>query len=445
MEGLEMSAMIPALQELASASAAGYEQTVQKPRQILCQFIDRILSDVDVVALGLSKKSSSEPACVMLLHFVQHIIKSSSLMFANPACHPADFPDATRSCTDFSKWIVVRLLRVAASPDCEVIHEKICAVISLLLHTLRVRAPFIYSCLTGELISLLQELKNILYDHIITLAGQGHTLGARSRCQWPVTLECLSITSVSASAYLTPLPFVLSTPAALESLADVTIIVITDALRGVISPRDLGVAWESACSFLSTGTVRLRKHAMIMLRQFLEFREFPEMQSHNFFLAFLDLLETHSDLITSDTDLNKPYGGELLNLAHCVFQSLSITNFVPMYLSQIFECVCTLGATEVKLGTEFRETLCHLFNFLLSVVPVYENASFLRRQRVTEVCRTLAQTVGTSNQAECAEGFLKAALKADTAVVMKEPKDGEPAAKKFAKLSLTHLKKQKAK
>lgn len=361
----------------------------------------------------------------MLLHFVQHIIKSSSLMFANPACHPADFPDATRSCTgkstlsisykyrclscvtcffvyltDFSKWIVVRLLRVAASPDCEVIHEKICAVISLLLHTLRVRAPFIYSCLTGELISLLQELKNILYDHIITLAGQGHTLGARSRCQWPVTLECLSITSVSASAYLTPLPFVLSTPAALESLADVTIIVITDALRGVISPRDLGVAWESACSFLSTGTVRLRKHAMIMLRQFLEFREFPEMQSHNFFLAFLDLLETHSDLITSDTDLNKPYGGELLNLAHCVFQSLSITNFVPMYLSQIFECVCTLGATEVKLGTEFRETLCHLFNFLLSVVPVYENASFLRRQRVTEVCRTLAQTVGTSNQAE---------------------------------------------
>lgn len=439
-----MSAMIPALQELASASAAGYEQAVQKPRQILCQFIDRILSDVDVVALGLSKKSSSEPACVMLLHFVQHIIKSSSLMFANPACHPADFPDATRSCTDFSKWIVVRLLRVAASPDCEVIHEKICAVISLLLHTLRVRAPFIYSCLTGELISLLQELKNILYDHIITLAGQGHTLGARSRCQWPVTLECLSITSVSASAYLTPLPFVLSTPAALESLADVTIIVITDALRGVISPRDLGVAWESACSFLSTGTVRLRKHAMIMLRQFLEFREFPEMQSHNFFLAFLDLLETHSDLITSDTDLNKPYGGELLNLAHCVFQSLSITNFVPMYLSQIFECVCTLGATEVKLGTEFRETLCHLFNFLLSVVPVYENASFLRRQRVTEVCRTLAQTVGTSNQAECAEGFLKAALKADTAVVMKEPKDGEPAAKKICKTVTNSFKEAKS-
>lgn len=52
-----------------------------------------------LVALGLNKKSSSEPACVMLLDFVQHIIKSSALMFANPACQPADYPDTTQSCT----------------------------------------------------------------------------------------------------------------------------------------------------------------------------------------------------------------------------------------------------------------------------------------------------------------------------------------------------------
>ena len=34
----------------------------------------------------------------MLLDFVQHIIKSSSLMFANPACRGPEYADTTQSC-----------------------------------------------------------------------------------------------------------------------------------------------------------------------------------------------------------------------------------------------------------------------------------------------------------------------------------------------------------
>ncbi|TKS86901.1 Serine/threonine-protein kinase atr [Collichthys lucidus] len=411
MEGLEI------------AGAAEYEQAVQKPRQILCQFIDRILTDVNAVALGLNKKSSSEPACVMLLDFVQHIIKSSSLMFANPACHPAEYPDTTQSCTDFSKWVAVRLLRVAAAPDCDVIHQRVSAVLCSLLHTLRARAPFICSCLTQDLIFLAQDLSNILYAHIATLAGNGH---AQSR--WPATLECFSISPVCASSYLTPSPLVLSSPAALESLTAVTIGVITDALRGVVSPRDVSVAWETACSFLANGNTRLRKISMVMLRRLVELGGFPEMQGHEFFTAYLQLMETHSNL-----DEKNPYEGELLNLTRCVFQSSGVSRFEPIYLSQMFECVCTLGGACVKSGTEVNESLCLLFSFLLSVAVVYESAASLRRQRVTEVCRTLARTVGTENQAECAEGFLQAALKAETAAVIQKSGDGETAAKKSCK------------
>ncbi|XP_071354256.1 serine/threonine-protein kinase ATR [Trachinotus anak] len=435
MEGLEMSAMIPALQELASASAAEYDQAVQKPRQILCQFIDRILTDVDVVALGLSKKSSSEPACVMLLDFVQHIVKSSSLMFANPACQPADYPDTTQSCIDFSKWVAMRLLRVAAAPDCDIIHGRVSAVLCSLLHTLRVRVPFIFSHLTQELIFLAQDLSNILHAHIATPAGQGHTLDKLNR--WPVTLECFSMSPGCSSSYLTPSPLVLSSPASLESLTAVTIGVITDALRGVLSRHDLSVAWETACSILANGNTRMRKISMVMLRRLVELRGFPEMQGHEFFTAYLQLLDTHSCTCTASTGLDEtqPYEGELLHLTGCVFQSpgVSHTHFEPIYLSQMFECVCTLGGSGVKLGTEVTESLCLLFSFLLSVAPVYETAALLRRQRVTEVCRKLARAVGTENQAECAEGFLQAALKAETAMVMQEAGDGETAAKKSCK------------
>lgn len=306
--------------------------------------------------------------------------------------------------SDFSKWVAVRLLRVAAAPDCDIIHGRVSAVLCSLLHTLRVRAPFIFSRLTEELILLAQDLSNILYNHIATLAGQGHILGIHTQCQWPVTLKCFSISPTCASSYLTPSSLVLFSPAALESLSAVTIGVITDALRGVVSRCDLSVAWETACSILANGNIRLRKISLVMLRRLVELGGFPERQGHKFFMAYFQLLETHSYTCTSNSNLDKqqPYEGELLNLTRCVFYSsgVSHTHFEPICLSQLFECVCSLGGESVKLGAEVTESLCLLFNFLLSVAPGYESATLLRRQRVTEVCRMLARTVGTENQAE---------------------------------------------
>lgn len=296
----------------------------------------------------------------------------------------------------------MRFLRVAAAPGCDVIHGRVSAVLCSLLHTLRVRVPFIFTCLTQELIFLFQELSSVLYAHICTLAGQGHVLDVHTKSQWPVALKCFSLSPVSASSYLTPSALVLSSPAALESLTAVTIDIITDSLRGVMSCRDLSVVWETACFVLANGNTRLRKTSMVILRRLVELRGFPEMQGHEFFTAYFQLLETHCYSATANIDEKQTYEGELINLTRCVFQPshVSHSHFEPINLSQMFECVCTLAGAGVKLGVEVTECLCLLFSFSLSVAPVYESAALLRRQRVTEVCGTLACTVGTENQAE---------------------------------------------
>lgn len=415
----------------------------------------------------------------MLLDFVQHIVKSSSLMFANPACQPAEYPHTIQSCigtdylenktkttnsdqlihcflylsicfsSDFSKWVVVRLLRVGASPGCDVIHGRVSAVLCSLLHSLRVRVPYIFSCLVREFILMAQDLSNVLYAHIAALCGPD----VHTQNQWPVKLERFPFSATRAS-YLTQTPLVLSSPAALESLTAVALGITTDSLRGVVSCRDLSAAWETACSILANGNTRLRKISMAMLRKLVELRKFDETQSHNFFAAFFHLLETHDF-----SDEKEPYEGELLKLTRCLFQSahVSHSDFESVYLSQMFECVCAFAGAGVKFGSELTESLCVLFSFSLSVVPSYEGAYLLRRQQVADVCRTLARTVGTENQSEvltffsitfavfascflhllcalqCAEGFLQAALKAEKATVMQKTGDGETPAKRSCK------------
>lgn len=268
-----------------------------------------------------------------------------------------------------------------------------------LLHTVIARAPVICGCLTQELILLAQELSNVLAAHIARLAGNGHVMGADSQNQWPVTLQCFSMSPVCASSYLTPSPLVLSSPAALETLSAVTLGVITDILRAVVSQRDISVVWETACSFLANGNTRLQKLSMVILRRSVELGGFPERQGHRFFAAYLYLLESHSN---TDPDINHPYGGELLKLTRCVFHlsDADHSHFEPVYLSQLFECICVLGGAGVHFGNEVAESLCSLFSYMLSDGNVYKDAALLRGRRVTEVCNKLTCTVGTENQAE---------------------------------------------
>ena len=366
--------------------------------------------------------------------------------------------------SEFSRWVVGRMLRVAAAPDCDVIHPPVSDVLCSLLHTLRVRAPVLFGRVADELLALCQDLCDVLQD------------GAR----WPVTLRRFRVPDDDdlVAAHLAPCPpLVLPSQAALESLVVVAMGVVTDALRGVVSQRALAVAWETACFVLAhggCGGARLRPVAMVMLQRLVELGGFQERQGHELFGAYLRLLETLFHPDPAGGAEPRCYGGELLGLTRAAFQPVGGSSWrraptlEPVHLAQLLDCVCALAVAGLRLGSEVSQSLCVLFSFLLSVAPGYEGAALIRRQRVTDVCGKLVCTVGTESQAEvrsfrlpvclavlslcfhrfgllswipnvplmlsssqCAEGFLQIALEAEVAMVTLElDGDGEVAAKR---------------
>lgn len=289
-------------------------------------------------------------------------------------------------------WIITRVLRIAAAPECGILRPKIVSVLCSLLHLFRAKSPVVFGVLVRELIGLLQDLTH-------TICRTSDT----QRVQWPVSPQRFCISACHRAAYLTPSVLQLTSPVGSQALLSTTLAVLIDVLQGVFFSREVGRIWDASCFVLVNGDPELKAVSMAMLRRIVNLGGLPVNHEETFFMAYLSLLDwfvfcEESDVRTCASEF------QVLTRSVFVLEKGSHTRFGRANLNLLMNALHSLllsGAVDRMKVTEVRMTLCEVFRFILECVPPgYESAASVRKERVANVCKAMITNIGAQTHQE---------------------------------------------
>lgn len=285
------------------------------------------------------------------------------------------------------------VLRIAAAPECGILHPRVVSVLCSLLHLFRAKNPVVFGVLVRELIGLVQDL-----THTVCGARDTH------RAQWPVSPRRFCVSACPHAAYLTPSVLQLASPASSQALLCTALTVLTDLLQGVFFPREVGRIWDASCLFLMNAGPKLKSVSMTTLRRIVNLGGLPVNHEQMFFTAYLSLLESFVSCEEADM---RAYAAQFQALTRSVFVASEEGTHVwfgRVHVDLLMDALHALvigGAVDRIKVAEVRTTLCEVFRFVLECVPLgYESAASIRKERVTAICRALITNIGAQTRQE---------------------------------------------
>ncbi|XP_029143012.1 serine/threonine-protein kinase ATR-like, partial [Protobothrops mucrosquamatus] len=291
----------------------------------------------------------------------------------------------------FSNWIIARLLRIAASPNCHILHENISNVICSLLCLFKVKNCVLFNLVTKELLYLLQDLISI------------HEKNIEMILTWPVTVSRFSCNSTANLGNLSSIQLQLNGMNNVECLEITSIRILTRIVSYMyFKPQDI-ILFGIGCSLLDYGSPKVKILSMAFLTELLELGGLPEDLANNFFSFLFGILQSIPIMDSAKLEL---YEEPLLILVRTLFpfQIHSHETFEPIYLNILLEKLHALfeaDALRFLQSMKIKEVLCHILQYFLMYVPAgYESAVLVRKTYINNICRFFISAIGCQIEQE---------------------------------------------